>query len=228
MKNTQLIFLIFIFSGIQFFGFAQQERNESLNYYYEKAQEEMEAGDYEAANLSFRKILKTGAKLPAEMPYLFAKTLYQVEQYQNSKSFLEKYFEIMGKAGAYFENAKELEELLKKKMDRSYSCDFCDYSGYRLKTCITCEGEKQLLRTCNLCEGVGRTGCAICSGDGVIIQLGAMGNRSYKTCHRCNGVGVHECPICEGEKEYYSYCPTCLGTGETATSTICDHEPLGK
>ncbi|MBK6264213.1 molecular chaperone DnaJ [Marivirga sp. S37H4] len=228
MKYIKYIFIALLSLGIHQSGVSQSNSNERVNYYYEKAQAEMKAGNYEEANLSFREILKSGAKLPAEMPYLFSETLYHVEQYQNSQSFLDKYFEIMGSAGAYYDNAVQLKKLLKTKLNKNVSCDFCDYSGYRQKTCTTCHGEKQLLKTCNYCEGVGKIGCVICSGDGVIIQLGAMGNKSYKTCHRCNGVGVHECPICEGEKEFYSYCPTCLGTGEITTSVICNHEPISK
>ncbi len=222
------LFTIFISLAVLQTVIAQSPDNENINYYYEKAQSEMKAGNYEAANLSFREILKSGAKLPSEMPYLFSETLYHVEQYQNSLSFLDKYFEIMGKAGAYYDNAVELEELLTKKLNKNIHCDFCDYSGYRQKICTHCDGEKQLLKTCNYCEGVGKVGCVICSGDGVIIQLGAMGNKSYKTCHRCNGAGIHECPVCEGEKEFYSYCPTCLGTGEISSSVICDHEHPAK
>lgn len=218
---------IIILLSISFFlshlnGFSQNSQ-ESLGIYYESAQKNMQAGNYNEANELFRKILKLGVKLPAEMPYLFAKTLYEVEQYQNSQSFLEKYFEIMGNAGTYYENALELENILEKKLNLSLSCNFCDYSGYRLSTCATCNGQKELLKVCQYCEGVGKVGCSICSGDGVVIQLGAMGNRTYKTCHQCEGNGIYECPICEGEKEFYTYCPNCLGTGSTNTEVICNH-----
>lgn len=228
MKNYKYYLLLLFFLGLYQSISAQSDSKETVNYYYEKAQAEMEAGNYEEANLSFRKILKTGSKLPAEMPYLFSETLYYVGQYQNSQSFLDKYFEIMGSAGAYYENALKLKDMLKQKLNRNFTCEFCDHSGYRLKTCPTCQGEKQLLKTCNYCEGVGKVGCTICSGDGVIIYLGTMGNKSYKTCHRCNGVGIHTCPVCEGEKEFFSYCPTCLGTGAITTNVICNHEPLSK
>ncbi len=206
--------------------FSQINSEGSMVQYYKQAQEFMENNDYEGANLAFRKILKLGTKLPAEMPYLFAETLYQIEQYQNSKSFLDKYFEIMGKAGTYYEQAQVLEAKLGKKLNRAFSCNFCDYSGYRLKTCNVCKGEKQLLEQCHYCEGIGKVGCSICAGDGVLVQLGALGNRSYRTCHRCKGDGVHTCTICDGEKEFYNYCSNCLGTGKTATSIICDHKPL--
>ncbi|WP_296618959.1 CDC27 family protein [Marivirga sp.] len=200
-----------------------QGQKETLNFYYENAQVAMQNGDYENANMQFRKILKLGVKLPSEMPYLFAKTLYEIGQYQNSQSFLEKYFEIMGKAGTYYENAEELNKLLELQLNKSLSCQYCDLSGYRLETCATCNGEKQLLKKCDYCEAKGKVGCTACSGDGVLIQLGAMGNRSYKTCHQCQGEGINECPVCEGEKELYTYCPNCLGSGRTSTEVICNH-----
>jgi len=204
------------------YSFSQGQK-ETLNFYYENAQKSMQSGDYEIANVQFRKILKLGVKLPSEMPYLFAKTLYEVGQYQNSQSFLDKYFEIMGKAGTYYENAEELEKLIALQLDKSLSCQYCDLSGYRLETCATCNGEKQLLKKCDYCEAKGKVGCTACSGDGVLIQLGAMGNRSYKTCYQCKGEGINECPVCEGEKELYTYCPNCLGSGRTSTENICNH-----
>ena len=204
------------------YSFAQDQK-ETLNFYYENAQVAMKNGDYETANSQFRKILRIGVKLPSEMPYLFSKTLYEIGQYQNSQSFLEKYFEIMGKAGTYYDNAVELKELLELQLNKSLSCQYCDLSGYRLEICLTCQGEKQLLKQCDYCEAKGKVGCTACSGDGVLIQLGAMGNRSYKTCHQCQGEGINECPVCEGEKELYTYCPNCLGSGRTATEMICNH-----
>lgn len=200
-----------------------QNPKETLNFYYESAQASMDEGDYESANAQFRKILKLGVKLPSEMPYLFSKTLYEIGQFQNSQSFLDKYFEIMGKAGTYYKNAEQLKELLELQLNKSLSCEYCDLSGYRLETCATCNGEKQLLKNCDYCEAKGKVGCTACSGDGVLIQLGAMGNRSYKTCYQCQGKGINICPVCEGEKEVYTYCPNCLGSGRTSTEVICNH-----
>jgi DnaJ-class molecular chaperone len=221
-------FLLFTFSAIFLvpeFSYAQRQK-ETLDYHYENARAEMDKGDYEAANLQFRKILKLGVKLPSEMPYLFAKTLYEVEQYQNSQSFLNKYFEIMGKAGTYYDNANVLQDLLEKQLNKSLTCQYCDYSGYRLETCVTCAGKKQLLKACDYCEAKGKVGCTACSGDGVLIQLGAMGNRSYKTCHQCKGEGINICPVCEGDEELYTYCPNCLGSGTTSSDSICNHTEL--
>lgn len=193
---------------------------------YKEAQAYMLQKDYEQANLSFRKILKMGTKLPAEMPYLFAETLFNIGQYQNSQSFLNKYFEIMGKAGTYYENALSLKQKLELQLNKAITCDFCDYSGYRLTVCTVCNGEKQLLQTCNYCQGVGKVGCTLCAGEGVLVQIGALGDKRYKTCHQCKGEGIHTCNICEGEKEFYNYCSNCLGAGQVATSTICNHKPL--
>lgn len=224
LYKTAFFILFFLTANVPLFS--QNNNRGSMSEYYQQAQEFMKNDDYEAANIAFRKILKLGTKLPAEMPYLFAETLYQIEQYQNSKSFLDKYFEIMGKAGTYYENAVELEDKLEKKLNRAFSCSYCDYSGYRLKTCEVCNGEKQLLEECHYCAGVGKVGCEICAGEGVLVQLGPLGNKSYKTCHRCKGEGIHTCSICEGEKEFYNYCSNCLGVGKVATSVICNHKPL--
>jgi DnaJ-class molecular chaperone len=221
MKYTFSILIFFFLFSLQ--KISAQNQKETLNFYYENAQKSMQSGDYEEANNQFRKILKLGVKLPSEMPYLFAKTLYEVGQYQNSQSFLDKYFEIMGKAGTYYDNAEKLKKLLAQQLNKSLSCQYCDLSGYRLEVCTTCNGDKQLLKKCDYCEAKGKVGCTACSGDGVLIQLGAMGNRSYKTCHQCKGEGINICPVCEGDKELYTYCPNCLGSGSTSTEVICNH-----
>jgi hypothetical protein len=227
LKQSLLLLTIsFCFAIISTTQLQAQDVRQELSAIYQRAQSEMKAGEYEKANASFRKILTLKTKLPAEMPYLFAETLYEIGQYENSHSFLEKYFEIMGQAGTYYENALKLEKLLDEKLATNINCQYCDVSGYRLKTCETCQGEKQIFGVCNYCNGKGNVGCQICSGDGVIIELGALGNKSYKTCHRCEGKGYHVCPVCEGEKEFYNYCPTCLGTGTTSTNIICNHKPL--
>ena len=207
-------------------SFSQASVERELSTLYKEAQSLMAEKDYESANQKFRDILKLGTKLPAEMPYLFAETLYYIEQYQNSKSFLEKYFEIMGTAGSYYDNALILKDKLEKELNVAGKCKYCDYAGYKLKSCPVCNGEKQLLSKCNHCEGIGKVGCTLCAGDGVIVQLGALGDKRYKTCHRCKGKGVHTCSICEGEKEFYRYCDHCLGKGEVSTDIICNHPDL--
>ncbi|MFT6034944.1 MAG: tetratricopeptide (TPR) repeat protein [Marivirga sp.] len=228
MRKYQKLILTGVLLFCNFFMHAQGLKTTSMADVYKEAQTYMLKNDYQEANLAFRKILKMGTKLPAEMPYLFAETLYNIGQYQNSKSFLEKYFEIMGKAGTYYEQAVHLQEKLALQLNEAISCAFCDYSGYRLQECDVCHGQKELLQTCNYCKGVGKVGCTLCAGEGVLVQIGALGNKRYKTCHQCSGEGIHSCNICEGEKEFYNYCDNCLGVGRTASSTICTHKALSK
>ena len=44
----------------------------------------IERNDYETANSIFRNLIDSGQPLPEEMPYLFAETLFQLKQYDNS------------------------------------------------------------------------------------------------------------------------------------------------
>lgn len=226
MRKYQILIITAYTLFLSFASKAQNFEATNMADVYKEAQSYMLKNDYEQANLAFRKILKMGTKLPAEMPYLFSETLFNIGQYQNSKSFLDKYFEIMGKAGTYYEQALVLKQKLEQQLNKAISCDFCDYSGYRLTTCKVCQGKKQLLQTCNYCKGIGKVGCNLCAGEGVLVQIGALGDKRYKTCHQCKGEGIHTCTICEGEKEFYNYCNNCLGVGKVATNIICNHKPL--
>ena len=77
--KTAFFILFFLTANVPLFS--QNNNRGSMSEYYQQAQEFMKNDDYEAANIAFRKILKLGTKLPAEMPYLFAETLYQKLSY---------------------------------------------------------------------------------------------------------------------------------------------------
>ncbi|MEP0710994.1 MAG: molecular chaperone DnaJ, partial [Algoriphagus sp.] len=66
----------------------------------------IERNDYETANSIFRNLIDSGQPLPEEMPYLFAETLFELKQYDNSANFLNKYLELTGFTGSYYEGAK--------------------------------------------------------------------------------------------------------------------------
>lgn len=217
-----LLVSIFSFSFLE--SYAQRKVGTKNQALMREALDYMDMKDYEAANETFREMLRTGEVLPTSMTYHFAETLYMLKQYQNSQNFLEKYLELTGENGDYFQEAKELKELLANELDEVRKCKLCTVLGYRLRECLRCEGHGEIMGACLVCNGEGKVPCKKCDGKGVIIRRGAMGATTYQSCDRCENKGYHTCDNCHGEKEIMQVCPVCIGSGQKITDIICDHK----
>ncbi|UJP63900.1 outer membrane protein assembly factor BamD [Mongoliitalea daihaiensis] len=185
---------------------------------------EMDKGNYEQANTFFRQIVESNQPIPPEMPYYFAETLFQLEQYDNSRNFLTRYLQINGFRGENYQKAKELEERLKQPLQAIQNCDLCDRRGYRFASCPTCEGAKQVSQPCNYCKAKGAVGCNRCFGKGLLTRRNIFNIVEYHECGQCQGQGKHTCPQCEGSLEEFSDCRTCSGLGRLVEESICNHQ----
>lgn len=188
------------------------------------ALEEMEKGDYERANTYFRQIIENNLPISPEMPYYFAVTLYELEQYDNSMNFVNRYIQINGRNAEKFEEAKALEAKLKEPLDAIKACDFCNKQGYRIIACTTCEGAKELEQTCSLCKERGVVGCNKCFGKGLLTKRNVFNLIEYHECDQCDGLGKHTCPVCDGDLKEFTTCRTCEGAGNLISEEICDHK----
>jgi DnaJ-class molecular chaperone len=184
----------------------------------------MEAGEYEKANEFFRQIIQSNAAIPSEMPYLFAETLYQLKQYNNSLNFLNKYLDLNGFQGEHYQEAKALEKKLEEPMRQIENCSYCDKKGYLLLSCTTCSGEKQVEQLCTLCKAQGIVGCSRCAGKGIVTKKNVFNIVEYYDCERCSGSGRLTCPRCEGARLEMGECRTCNGTGHLESEHVCTHE----
>ncbi|MHA7128646.1 outer membrane protein assembly factor BamD [Algoriphagus namhaensis] len=187
----------------------------------------MQRQDFETANNIFRNLIDSGLPLPEEMPYYFAETLYQLEQYDNSANFLNKYLELTGFAGQNYQGAKELKDKLSEPLQEIQACQLCDRRGYRYKTCFTCDGKKEIEQECSYCKAKGIVGCSRCAGTGMITKKNIFNIVEYFECERCSANGRLTCPVCQGTKKEVSACRTCGGSGRLASDQICSHEEHG-
>ena len=213
-------FLLFFAAGYQ--SFSQEGQAKKL---LEEAKTYMAKGDYLSADQKFRQILSLTEVIPTDALYFFAYTLDKNHQLQSSKNFLNKYFELTGKSGDYFNEAKILQSKLEKKSAEIDACGFCDGDGFRLVSCPVCEGVGKLDGPCTLCHGFGTLTCHKCLGEGVLIsQSEAFGDNLYKTCEVCNGSGKETCSNCHGAKHLIQECDRCLGTGHIGSAIVCNHQ----
>lgn len=188
------------------------------------AQEAMERNDFKSANSIFRELIDSGQALPDKMPYLFAETLFQLGQYDNSSNFLNKYQELTGFTGEFYKDGQELGKRLEGPLAAIAECKLCDRRGYRYQTCFTCNGKKEIEQDCTYCKGKGVVGCSRCSASGMITKINIFKIVEYFECDRCEGKGRLTCPVCEGTLREVSTCKTCSGTGKLISEELCSHE----
>lgn len=192
----------------------------------DKAKAEMDHGDYEAANKTFRKALATKHVLPTSMSYFFAKTLFVIHQNQNAKNFVDKYIQLAGMGGDYYDEAIQLKKLIADEFEEIKNCKYCNLSGYRYVECDNCNGLGVTVDVCYNCNGNGIVMCPKCMGKGVLINSDAFGQLHYSSCDLCDSKGYINCPVCHGEKELSGRCNVCLGTGKKVSNIICNHQPI--
>lgn len=224
MYLTRLIFSFsLLFLSFQVFG--QQLDNKQLSdKYFEEAKILNQQGLYDEANVIFRKILALSETIPSELCYHFAETLYGVGQYQNSKNFIDKYFELTGRIGDNYNEVKMLEQMVNEEMQAIRECDLCNAFGYRLIACEECGSIGTVSAVCHYCHGNGISVCTKCKGEGVLITANDLGGDDYFTCDRCNGDGLETCPLCLGTKTLVLDCLVCNGTRKQPGHELCDHE----
>lgn len=217
---TLIILTTFLILGANISSHSQ-----TLDNYLRTGKLQMEQGDYESANITFRKILALDTILPSQFCYYFAETLYMVGQYQNSKSFINKYYELTGIKGRFYENVTNLEKMVELEISNLSNCQFCDPNGYRLETCAVCDGHGVHNTTCSYCRGKGLILCQQCKGHGVEININQYGENEYKSCKICQTRGYVVCPTCKGNKISSVTCQVCNGLGKTSSAQVCNHKP---
>ncbi len=191
----------------------------------DKAKAQMDKGDYEGANITFRQALATKKVLPASMSYFFAKTLFIIHQNQNAKNFVEKYLQLAGRSGDYYEDALALKKMIDDEFEKIKNCEYCNLSGYRYVLCDNCNGLGVTVEECYNCHGNGMVMCPKCIGKGVLIHHDQLGDPIYEPCDLCDTKGYIVCPVCHGKKELSGRCSVCLGTGKKVSDIICNHQP---
>ncbi len=224
MKYTIRPLLILLLSTFSYLSLAQVGPNlGQMDRWMKSAQAAMERKDYESANSIFRNLIDSGLPIPEDMPYLFAETLFELGQYDNSANFLNKYLEINGFKGAHYQGAQELQKKLDPPLKAIQACQECDRRGYRFKACFTCDGSRQTEQACNYCKAKGVVGCSRCAGSGMVTKANIFNIVEYFECERCSGKGRLTCPVCEGSFKEVSACRTCEGSGKLPSEVICDH-----
>ncbi len=181
-----LIFFISIFSAP---AFAQEEiamPDNNLKY-MDLGIKQMEREDYRSADKSFKIVLESVKVLPPDICYYFGVNSYHLKKFKQSINWLNKYIELKGTTGQFFESCTEYLKLAE--------------DGYRNKPVVTGgdqnkEPDVEIEDFSGLptidCGPTGKVLCPVCSGQTVIIRKGPIGDE-YLTCPYCDVHGKLTC-----------------------------------
>lgn len=216
LKGFLLQFLLVVFIQI---GKAQSSPDSLMTVYLDQAKEKISQNNYQAANAYFKKIFALKTTLPDELAYYYGLTMMKLEHYKKGKDALEKYIDLKGKDGEFYNEAQKLISEADK-----FICPKCQNTGVaEIKdTCAACEGIGKTQMDCNLCQSQGIEFCNVCKGQGTLVVKRSMGHQ-YSTCQKCMGKGYVNCQICKGKKVKTEFCHACKGNGFFNRKVTCTH-----
>ena len=181
------IFLFAVLVAVNGNVFAQleeYERGQQLKY-LDLGIRQFENGNFEAADESFRQVLESVKVLPAEICYFFGANSYHLGKYKQSINWLNKYMELKGTTGQYFEECSSYLERSRENYKTSNSTLKED----------TFEPDQQVDYTVMPevdCGPSGKVICPVCKGETVIIKKSAM-SIDYRSCPYCDNHGMLNC-----------------------------------
>lgn len=179
--------LHFALIGIVHHAFAQfdeYERGQQLKN-LDLGIRHFENGDYEAADESFRQVLEAVKVLPAEICYYFGVNSYYLNKYKQSINWLNKYIELKGTSGQFFEECTTYLKLSEQKYLQANNTQKDDSFEPEHTVDYTVMPEVD-------CGPSGKVMCPVCKGQTVIISRSAM-SLTYRTCQYCDKHGNLTC-----------------------------------
>ncbi|MEM6844212.1 MAG: hypothetical protein AAF944_04985 [Bacteroidota bacterium] len=177
--------LFIFFLGLPIAGFSQEYVDPEYRQLMMKMDEGvvlMNQGDYYRADSYFQEVLTNIDVIPAELCFYFGKNSYHLKKYKQSIDWLNKYIEIKGTTGQFFDQAKEYLALSET--------DFLAQQRNSTPRPIQPAKAQPQQIDCNTTPFVL---CPVCKGSGVIIEQGTLGSAIYRTCPYSDGSGRMSC-----------------------------------
>jgi tetratricopeptide (TPR) repeat protein len=140
----------------------------------------MENGQYEEADQKFRFVLQNIRAVPSDLTYYFGKNSFYLEDYKQSIDWLNKYIQLKGTSGQFYNDATTL----LKKAEENY---------LKTRSQDVKKTEEVLSKNYDIdCGPGGKAYCPVCKGDHVIVKKGPFGDE-FKTCPYCDDHGLLSC-----------------------------------
>ncbi len=173
------IFLSSIIIFLSLTTFSQIIRESELVRRIDKGAELMALGKYDSAQVLFQSVLQNMEKLPSEIAYFFGRNSYHLGKYKQSINWLNKYIQLKGTKGRYYEPAIQF-------------LQFAEDEYLRIQRKAAKQFEVDLESAAYDCGGLEKMLCPVCHGSGVVIQTGLF-DQVYKTCPYSLGEGYLSC-----------------------------------
>lgn len=140
----------------------------------------MEREQYDLADIKFRHVLENVKSVPSDLTFYFGKNSYYLKKNKQSIDWLNKYIQLKGTTGQFYEEAIML-------LDRAQTALLAERTTDAKKT------EEVFSKNYDIdCGPTGKVSCPVCKGDHVIIKKGPFGDQ-YNTCPYCNEHGFLSC-----------------------------------
>lgn len=158
----------------------EQAKNAELMRIMDEGVELMANEKYQEANGKFKTVLKEAKVVPTDLCFFFGKNSFYLGKYQQSIDWLNKYIELRGTKGRYYD---ECVDYLKKSNEA--------YIAIREEEKV--EAKEILTTSYDIdCGPSGKMICPVCQGKGVIITKGTFGD-NYKPCPYSDEHGYLTC-----------------------------------
>ncbi len=177
MNLKKLLFIILFISA--FLSQGQIVRENELIKKIETGAELMALGKYDSAQVLFQYVLQKMEKLPSDVAYFFGRNSYHVGKYKQSINWLNKYIQLKGTKGKYYEPAIQF-------------LQFAEDEYLRIQRARTEQFSKDIESAEYDCGGLEKMLCPVCHGSGVVVQAGIF-DEVYKTCPYSLGEGYLTC-----------------------------------
>ncbi|MDF9797686.1 tetratricopeptide (TPR) repeat protein [Catalinimonas alkaloidigena] len=141
----------------------------------------MNQGNFEKAEELFREVLLNVEVVPADLCFYFGKNSFHLDKFSQSIDWLNKYIELKGTSGRFFDAAVEYLKLAEEEQQfQSTASQIQNNKEPRKREFINCEQTPFVV-------------CPVCSGQGVSIERGSLGTSIYKACQYCKETGRMSC-----------------------------------
>lgn len=176
MKFVAVTSLLLLFS---LSAMAQRPTDTEYLTMMDKAAEMMYSGNHRNADSMFHVVLRNLKVLPAELAFYFGRNSFYLEKNKQAINWLNKYIELKGTKGQYFDESIQLLEVANSKFATERQEDVAEVLA-------------ELNRDTRIECPTGRMLCPVCNGSGVLIKEGKF-EPIYQTCPFSGGDGFLTC-----------------------------------